>query len=209
MLLPGRGFPPLVNYAEWLAAPQRLFFNIEGDGLVIAFSALVATCVSALVFGLVPALQSTRVDLVSVINEDASPRGAARGRLRAALVVAQVAVSLLLLVGAGLAMRSVDAAQRADPGFDPTQLTSIDVERPPERLRPTRGRPFYRQLLETARTDAGVESATLATAPSAGAARHPVAARGDRRLRAGTRRGSRLHVEHRSAPTTSGRCGFR
>ena len=71
-----------VGYAEWLAAPQRLFFNIEVDGLVIGFAALVA-CGSALVFGFVPALQSSRVDLVSVINEDASPRGAARGRLRA------------------------------------------------------------------------------------------------------------------------------
>ena len=97
--------------------PQRVFFNIGVDGLVIGFAALVA-CGSALVFGFVPALQSSRVDLVSVINEDASPRGAARGRLRAGLVVAQVAVSLLLLVGAGLATRSLDAARRANPGFD-------------------------------------------------------------------------------------------
>ena len=113
------GLPVLVDYAEWLAAPQRIFLNVGVDGLVIAFAVLVA-CGSALVFGFVPALQSSRVDLVSVINEDASPRGAARGRLRASLVVAQVAVSLLLLVGAGLATRSVDAARRADPGFDAT-----------------------------------------------------------------------------------------
>ena len=70
-------------------------------------------------FGFVPALQSSRVDLVSVINEDASPRGAARGRLRAGLVVAQVAVSLLLLVGAGLVTRSLEAARRAEPGLRP------------------------------------------------------------------------------------------
>ena len=81
---------------------------------MIAFAVIVA-CGSALVFGFVPALQSTRVDLVSVINEDASPRGASRSRLRASLVVAQVAVSLLLLVGAGLATRTVNAARRADP----------------------------------------------------------------------------------------------
>ena len=117
VLLARRGIPLLVGYAERLAAPQRLFFNIDVDGLVIGFAALVA-CGSALVFGFVPALQSSRVDLVSVINEDASPRGAARGRLRAGLVVAQVAVSLLLLVGAGLATRSLEAARRANPGFD-------------------------------------------------------------------------------------------
>ena len=161
VVLSWQGIPPLVNYAEWLAAPQRLFFNIEVDGLVIAFTVVVA-CVSAVVFGLAPALQSTRVDLVSVINEDASPRGAARGRLRAALVVVQVAVSLLLLVGAGLTMRSVEAAKRADAGFDPTQVTAIDLNVRQNGYDATRGRTFYRQLLETARTDAGVESATLA-----------------------------------------------
>ncbi len=162
VLLAWQGIPPLVTYAEWLAAPQRLFFNIQGDGLVIAYSALVAI-VSALVFGLVPALQSTRVDLVSVINEDASPRGAARGRLRAALVVAQVAVSLLLLVGAGLAMRTAEAARRADPGFDPRQVTSVDVDVRQNGYDRARGRLFFRRLLETARNDAGIESATLAT----------------------------------------------
>ena len=162
VLLAWQGIPPLITYAEWLAAPQRLFFNIEGGGLVIAYSALVAS-VSALVFGLAPALQSTRVDLVSVINEDASPRGATRGRLRAALVVAQVAVSLVLLVGAGLAMRTAEAARRADPGFDPTQLTSIDVDVRQNGYDRARGRLFYRQLLDAARTDAGIESATLAT----------------------------------------------
>ena len=127
ILLASRGIPVLVGYAEALAAPQRLFFNIEVDRLVIGFAALVA-CGSALVFGFVPALQSSRVDLVSVINEDASPRGAARGRLRAGLVVAQVAVSLLLLVGAGLVTRSVEAARRANPGFDASHVTAIAVD---------------------------------------------------------------------------------
>ena len=86
-------------------------------------------------FGFVPALQSSRVDLVSVINEDASPRGAARGRMRAGLVVAQVAVSLLLLVGAGLATRSVDAARRANPGFDAEPRDGDRAGRQTERLR--------------------------------------------------------------------------
>src|SRR5262249_35493843 len=111
------GIPLLVGYAEALAAPDRVFFNVGVNALVIAFAVLVA-CGSALVFGFMPALHSSRVDLVTVINEDASPRGAARGRLRTALVVAQVAVSLMLLVGAGLATRSVEAARHAYPGFD-------------------------------------------------------------------------------------------
>src|SRR5581483_4300735 len=109
VLLASRGIPILVASIEAMAAPERIFFNVGVDRLVLAFAAVVA-CGCALAFGFVPALQSTRVDLVSTINEDASPRGASRGRLRAALVVAQVAVSLLLLVGAGLTTRSVEAA---------------------------------------------------------------------------------------------------
>jgi macrolide transport system ATP-binding/permease protein len=162
ILLSWRGIPPLVAYADWLAAPQRLYFNIQVDGLVIAFAAAVA-CICAVVFGLVPALQSSRVDLVSVINADASPRGAPRSRLRAALVVAQVAVSLLLMVGASLAMRSVEAARRTDPGFDPNQLIAVDLDVRQNGYDAARGRQFYRRLLETARTDVGIESATLST----------------------------------------------
>src|SRR3954447_12610162 len=77
VLLARGGIPIIVQYADWLAAPRRLFFNVGVDGVVIGFSAVVA-CGSALVFGFVPALQSSRVDLVAVINADASPRGAAK-----------------------------------------------------------------------------------------------------------------------------------
>jgi predicted permease len=161
VLLARRGIPMLVGYAEQLAAPERVFFNIGVDSLVIGFAALVA-CGSALVFGFVPALQSSRVDLVSVINEDASPRGASRGRLRAGLVVAQVAVSLLLLVGAGLATRSVEAARRANPGFDVSHLTALTVDVKQNAYDESRGRVFYRKLLDAARADPAVESATLA-----------------------------------------------
>ena len=161
VLLAYRGIPILTGYAEWLAAPQRLFFNIDVDGLVIGFAAL-AACGCALVFGFVPALQSSRVDLVSVINEDASPRGAARGRMRTGLVIAQVAVSLLLLIGAGLVSRSLDAARRADPGFDASHVGSLAVDVRQNGYDEARGRTFYRKLLDAARADAGIESATLA-----------------------------------------------
>jgi putative ABC transport system permease protein len=161
VLLASSGIPVLVGYAAWLAAPERVFFNIEVDGLVIGFAVLVA-CGSALMFGFIPALQSSRVDLVSVINADASPRGASRGRLRAGLVVAQVAVSLLLLVGAGLVSRSLDAARRANPGFDASQVASLAVDVKQNGYDVSRGAEFYRRLLEEVRAEAGIESATLA-----------------------------------------------
>ena len=161
VLLAQSGIPVLVGYLEWLAAPERVFLNIDVDRVVIAFAVLVA-CVSALVFGFAPAVHSSRVDLVSVINEDASPRGASRGRLRAGLVIAQVAVSLLLLVGAGLVTRSLEAARRANPGFDASHVTMLAVDVRQNAYDQSRGRVFYRELLDAVRADSGVESATLA-----------------------------------------------
>ncbi len=162
VLLAQQGVPELVGFAERLAAPEHIFFNIELDSLVAGFAVLVG-CGCALVFGFVPALQSSRVDLVSVINEDASPRGASRGRLRAGLVVAQVAVSLLLLVGAGLAMRSLDAARHAHPGFDSSHVTRVELDVKQNAYDETRGRQFYHHLLELSRVDPAVESATIAS----------------------------------------------
>src|SRR5439155_18284683 len=66
LMLAFGSLPVLVRASDALAAPQRLFFNIQFDRVVVAFSALVA-CGSAIVFGFVPALHSSRIDLVSVI----------------------------------------------------------------------------------------------------------------------------------------------
>jgi len=160
VILASQGLPLVVNYVESLAAPRLVFLNVGVDGLVNGFAVLVA-CGCALVSGFVPALQSSRVDLVSVINQDASPRGAARGRLRAGLVVAQVAVSLLLLIGSGLVTRSLEAARHTNPGYDPTHATSIAIDLKQNGYDEQRGRVFYRHLLEDVRRDAGIESATL------------------------------------------------
>ena len=153
--------PLMVAFAERMAAPDRLFFNVAVDGSVLAFVVL-AGCGSALLIGLLPAVRGARVDLVTTIAEDAAPRGAGRGRARATLVVAQVAVSVMLLVGSGLATRSVQAARRADPGFTTEQVTAITLDLKQNGYDTHRGRAFYRQLLETLRADPDVEAATLA-----------------------------------------------
>ena len=119
------GLPRCVR-PSWRAAPVRLFFNLSVDRLVMTFSA-VAGCGSALVFGLFPALNGARVDLLSAIKNDLSPRGPGRARVRTALVVSQVAVSVLLLVGAGLVARSLDASRR--PTSVSTRTTSSDPAR--------------------------------------------------------------------------------
>lgn len=166
VLLAANGIPVLTSYAEWLAAPERLFLNLGVDRFVIGFATL-AACGCALMVGFLPALQSARIDLISVINQDASPRGAPRGRFRAALVVAQVAVSLLLLVGAGLVTRSLDAARKADPGFQVEHVSMIDLDLKQHGYDETRGRAFYKRLLDEVRRDGAVESASLAGWPPA------------------------------------------
>jgi len=161
VLVAGRAMPVLLGYAEALAAPNRLFFNMQTDAMVIGFAALVA-CGSAFVFGFAPALRSARVDLLPVMKEDA-PRGSARGGFRSGLVVAQVAVSLLLLVGAGLVTRSLKAAERADRGYSDADVTAVHVNLKANGYDEARGRIFYRQWLEAARSLPGVQSSTLAT----------------------------------------------
>jgi putative ABC transport system permease protein len=128
-------------------SPIRMLFNLSVDRLVIAFS-VAAACASALIFGLVPALRSTGVDLVSVMKDDLSPRGAARGRFRMGLVISQVAVSLLLLIGAGLVTRSLDAARNADPGFDGDDVIATRIDVTPIGYDETRGRELFERLLE-------------------------------------------------------------
>jgi predicted permease len=156
-----RVMPVLIGYAEVLAAPQRLFFNMQTDALLIGFAALVAV-VCALVSGFVPALRSSRIDLVSVMKEE-GPRGTARSGLRSALVVAQVAVSLLLLVGAGLVTRSLEAARRADRGYSEDRVTAVALDLKANGYDEPRGRVFYTRLLDTVRALPGTESASLAT----------------------------------------------
>ena len=161
VLLALRGIPLLVNWVDSVTAPQRMFFNSQPDRLLIWFAVTIA-CATALVVGLLPAIRSSRVDLVSVMNQDASPRGATRGRMRAALVVVQVAVSLLLLVGGGLVGRSVDRARHTDPGFDQSHVIAVALDLKHNGYDEGRGRTFYRRLLDDARTDVGIESASLA-----------------------------------------------
>src|SRR6185503_3061737 len=120
LALPGAAFGMLTaqGIGSWLrdnsissAAPLPISLNTDPDWSVMAF-ALVISCLSSVVFGFMPALRTSKVDLAGVMKDDLSPRGGSRGRLRSTLVVAQVAVSLLLLVGAALVVRSLDAAQK-------------------------------------------------------------------------------------------------
>ena len=135
--------------------------EIAIDRSVLAFSFGIAV-LTGIAFGLAPALLSSRTNFNSALKEggrdtSATSRGA---RLRGALVVSEVALALMLLVGAGLLIKSFVILQRVDPGFNPKSVLRVDVTLPRTRY-PDRNQSaaFYKQLLERVARLPGVQSA--------------------------------------------------
>jgi predicted permease len=159
-ILAARGINFLLRDSMLSASPIPSSLDMSPDWTAVVF-ALGVSCASALVFGFLPALRSSRVDLAGFMKDDLSPRGGSRGRLQSVLVVSQVAVSLLLLVGAGLVIRSFESAKTADVGFDGRNVASVSIDLTPSGYDPARGREFYQRLLDMVRAQAGVESAAL------------------------------------------------
>src|SRR5262249_44527480 len=117
---------------------------------------------TGLLFGLAPALQATKTDLVPSLKDDAAALNAGgRMPLRALLVIAQVTVSVVLLVCAALLTRGAMTAGRADVGFRPEGLAVTAVDVAMHRYTPDRGLAFYRDALDRVRAIPGVTSATL------------------------------------------------
>lgn len=132
-LLGGAGGLLATFYATNLIASYRLPFEIpivldfSPDMRALVFS-LVTALVTGLVFGLAPALQVTNQDLNTSLKEDSFASASARSRLRSIFVVAQVAGSALLLVGAGLFARGLARAHQVDLGFEPKGLHALSSE---------------------------------------------------------------------------------
>jgi putative ABC transport system permease protein len=131
--------------------------EVRVDLAVLAFACVVGI-VSCFLFGLASAVHAARVDLRS--GMDAGVRHTASGRrLRHALVVAEVALALLLLVGAGLLASSFVRLLRTDSGFDPGDVIAMSIEVSPARYPDDRLARFYRELLDRVRSVPGVASA--------------------------------------------------
>jgi predicted permease len=119
---------------------------------------------TALIFGILPALRSSNLPVQSVLKEEASSVSVAfhKTRLSSSLVVAQIALSLLLLVCAGLFTRSLQKAQNSDPGFDPDHVLLASYELSPAGYTRATSVAFDRQLLAKLSALPGVDSVTLA-----------------------------------------------
>jgi predicted permease len=137
-----------------------LIFDLHLDWRVLGF-ALAVSLATGVFFSLLPALQSSNPDLVPALKDEASLSGFRRSRLRNTLVVVQVAVSLVLLVCAGLVIRSLQMAQKVRPGFTPENAVALSFDLGLQGYTEEKGRIFQRQLLERSQSIAGVRSVAL------------------------------------------------
>ena len=137
-----------------------LSLDVSVDWRVLLFSFAVSLVAGA-IFGLAPALQATRPGVSQALRETSAQGGASRTRLRSVLVVAQIAISLVVLISAGLVVRTLLQLQTMNPGFDPQNALTMSFDLGLQGYDRQRGQQFYRQLSERVRALPGVKSAAV------------------------------------------------
>jgi macrolide transport system ATP-binding/permease protein len=142
---------------------SRASFDTRPDAVVFAFT-LGLTVITTLLFGLAPTLHASKQDLVTAMKDNTATvgRGPRKVSLRHALVITQVALSMVALISAGLFVRSLREAYKADPGFDPHGVLLASFDPFLSGYDESRGREFYRRLVERVRTVPNIQAATLA-----------------------------------------------
>jgi len=141
----------------------QVSFDTRPDVVVLAFT-LGLTVITTVLFGLAPALQASKPDLVAALKDNAAALGQGQRKfpLQHALVISQMALSTVALISAGLFVRSLREAYEADPGFDPHRVLLASFDPFLSGHDDNHGREFYRRLIERVRTLPGVQSVTLA-----------------------------------------------
>jgi predicted permease len=150
-LLPARGTP--------------LTISSTPDWRILAFN-FALSVLTGIIFGLVPALQATRPDVAPTLKDQAgSLGGGVAGSLRKSLVVAQVSLSLLLLIGASLFIRSLGNLKDLDPGFRTSNLIAFKIDPSLNGYKADRTRAIFRRLRETLDGLPGIRNSSLAVMP--------------------------------------------
>ena len=155
-------------FAVWLVNVLKRFRpNVEiatGLDLRVLLFAAGASVFTGILFGLVPAWRASRPQLMPELKGGSGASGASAGRwnLRNGLVVLQVALSVLVLVSAGLCVRSLGKLENIDPGFEPSRVVLMSFDLGLNKYTQLAATDFYDRLLERVRTLPGVEAAGLA-----------------------------------------------
>ena len=156
-------FAAIPNSVPWIK-------EIALDKNVLAFTG-VASLVTGIVFGLAPALQASRPDLNETLKEGGRGSTSGRQRVRAVLVVSEVALALVLLIGAGLMLKTFSKLQQIDAGFNPRNLLTMMFSLSPTKYSEgTRTRAFYKQLEQRIGSLPGVEAAAFTSSVPLGGA---------------------------------------
>ncbi len=145
---------------------MRVVIDLTPDWRVLSYSFVLAL-LSGIAFGLVPALRATRPDLMGLVKSEGATTtgGAARSRLSGALVVAQVAVCFVLLIPAGLLLRSVQLNLATDPGYASKNLLSVGYSLEFSDYDAERAKIFQQQLVARLEALPGVQSVSLDRVP--------------------------------------------
>jgi predicted permease len=152
--------------ALWAFRPpflQENALDLQFDNTVALFTIGVSV-LTGILFGLAPALQSSRAELVTELKERTTvPSGSHWYSVRNILVVGQVGLSFIALVSAGLFLRSLGHAQQIDPGFDADRLIVLGVSPGTNGYDEPRGRELYRRVIERVSSVGGVDAVSIAT----------------------------------------------
>ncbi len=167
LALAGTGLGLLIPWLtkDWLLSlfapltPGAL--NFQPDMRVITFTVVLALA-TALLFGLVPALQASKPDVVPELKDTAMTRSRRQGRWSGAFIVAQIAITMTLLVGAGLLLRTMQRFAAIEPGFATDDVLAMSLDLKSLSYNETKGQQLYQQLIERVTVLPGVEAASLA-----------------------------------------------
>ncbi len=167
LALAGGALGTLIAYwgteAALVALPETLLpraGDIHVDARVLSFT-VVSSVVAGVVFGLVPALKASRLDQHAALKERGPRSGVAHQRTQGVFVVVEIALALVLLVGAGLLVRSLGTVLSVDPGFDTTRLLVARASFPVSTADADHVRAVWREISGTLQTIPGVRAASL------------------------------------------------
>jgi len=171
VVLAAGGAALAIPIAHW---SLQVFIKLNADNLpriqnagldltVLGFTVAIAL-VTSVVFGLVPALRASKPNLTEFLKEGrGTTGGSSHQRLRGALIVVETTFGIMLLVGAGLLLRSFQRLLSVDPGMDPRSVLTLTFDLPEKKYGEQQQVDFYRQLLERTGTLPGVVSAAAVT----------------------------------------------